>query len=403
MATKNIFIVGAKRTPFGKFGGKLSKFSQTDLAAHASKAALAQARVLAENVDTVILGMVNPASLDAAYAARHVGLRTGVKLSTPCMQINRLCGSGFQSVVSVAQELLLGSGEIGLAVGTESMSQAPFHVYGTRFGVALGTEPKLQDSLWSALTDTHVKMPMAHTAEKLAQQYGITRGECDAFAVESQHRWAAAQAAGVFGREICAVDVAAKGKAPERMETDEHPRGAAASVEGLAKLPPVFLKDGTVTAGNASGICDGAGAIVLATEDAVRRHGLTPLARLVAWHTEGVDPSIMGIGPVPAINGLLAKARLSLRDIDRLEINEAFAAQFLACAKALDLYSHIPKDRVNANGGAIALGHPLGASGSRITAHLVHDLHRVAGKYAIGSACIGGGQGIAILLQRVGY
>lgn len=392
---KNIYIVAAKRTPFGNFGGKLKDISATDLCAEAAKAAIAAAKLDPSLIDAVQVGNVSQTSSDGAYISRHVGLKAGVPIEKPALTINRLCGSGFQSVIGGIHEILLGEAEITLAGGAENMSQAPLAVYGNqaRFGVGLGAGLNLQDTLWSALTDSYSKTPMGITAENLAEKYGITREECDTFGLRSQTLWAQANAAGHFDAEIAPVDVKV-GRNIEKFTTDEGPRQV--TLEKLAKLKPVFKKDGVVTAGNASGISDGAGAVILASEDAVRQHNLTPLARVVSYQVSGVDPSIMGIGPVPAIRGALARAGLTINDIDIFDINEAFAAQWLSCVKELGLNP----DLVNQCGGAISLGHPLGASGSRITAHLAHALQRTGKKYAVGSACIGGGQGIALVLEN---
>eukprot|EP00163_Fabomonas_tropica_P012348 TRINITY_DN23619_c0_g1_i1.p2 TRINITY_DN23619_c0_g1~~TRINITY_DN23619_c0_g1_i1.p2 ORF type:complete len:395 (-),score=147.45 TRINITY_DN23619_c0_g1_i1:1390-2574(-) len=394
MAAKNIFIVGAKRTAFGTFGGTFKNVTATQLQAHAAKAALSSGGVDPKLVDSVIVGNVAQSSVDAPYIARHVGLSAGVPIPTPALTINRLCGSGFQSIVNGAHEILVGESNVVLTGGTENMSQIPYSVRNIRFGTKLGQDPKLEDTLWAALTDQYAGLPMAITAENLAEQYGITRADCDEFSVRSQQLWAKANEAGHFKAEIEPFEIPSR-KGPISFDTDEHPKPET-TAEGLAKLPTVFKKDGVVTAGSASGICDGAAAVVIAGEDAVNNHGLKPLARLVAWHVQGVEPSIMGIGPVPAIQGVLQKAGLTVGDIDHFEINEAFAAQFIACERELGL----PRDKCNQNGGAIALGHPLAASGSRITAHLTHQLQR-GGKYAVGAACIGGGQGIAVLLEKM--
>ncbi|KAJ0398242.1 hypothetical protein P43SY_000342 [Pythium insidiosum] len=392
---KNIYIVAAKRTPFGNFGGKLKDITATDLCVEASKAAIAAAKIDPALVDMVQVGNVSQTSADGAYIARHVQLKSGIPIEKPALTINRLCGSGFQSVVGGVHEILLGEAEIALCGGAENMSQAPLAVFGNkaRFGVGLGQGLNLQDTLWSALTDSYAGTPMGITAENLAEKYGITRQECDEFALRSQTLWAKANEAGHFDDEIAPFEVKV-GRNVETFSTDESPR--VTSLEKLAKLKPVFKKDGTVTAGNASGISDGAGAIILASEDAVKKHNLTPLARIVSYNVAGVDPTIMGIGPAPSIRGALARAGLKIDDIDIFDINEAFAAQYLSCVKELGLNPEL----VNQCGGAIALGHPLGASGSRITAHLAHALKRTGKKYAVGSACIGGGQGIAIVLEN---
>jgi acetyl-CoA acyltransferase 2 len=340
-------------------------------------------------------------SADATYLSRHAGLRCGLGEASTALTVNRLCGSGFQAAISAAHELAAGDNATGLALvgGAESMSQAPLSVWGqhARFGHRLGTDLSLVDTLWHALTDAYAKVPMGITAETLGARYGVTRAACDALALRSQTRWAAAHKAGALAAGLAPMSLPGKRGALEDFSADEHPRPAS-TLEALAKLPPVFKKDGgLVSAGNASGVCDGAAALLLATEAAVAAHGLTPLARLVGWVNVGVDPKVMGIGPAPAIRALLARAQLSLADVAHLEVNEAFAAQALAVAAELG----VDPERLNAHGGAIALGHPLGASGARILGLLAHGLAADASaRYAVGSACIGGGQGVAVLLER---
>jgi acetyl-CoA C-acetyltransferase/acetyl-CoA acyltransferase 2 len=392
---ESLVIVGAKRTAFGALQGSLKGLSATELAVHASKAALEQSGIAKESVGHVVVGNVIQTSADAIYCARHVGLRAGLPIETPALTVNRLCGSGFEALVVGAQQILLGECETVLVAGTENMSQAPHVLRGARDGFAFGKAPPLEDSLWSALTDSFCNLPMAITAENLAQKYGITRAECDELALSSQRRWAAANERGDFRSEIVPIELQTR-KGPVSFAVDEHPRPQT-TPEGLAKLAPVFKKDGVVTAGNASGICDGAAALVLTREDHARASGLEPLARLVQWAVAGVDPSVMGIGPAPAIRKALDRVGLRLADIDLVEVNEAFAPQYLAVEKELGL----DRARTNVNGGAIALGHPLGASGARITAHLVYELARRRGRHAVGSACIGGGQGIAVVLERI--
>ncbi|MCI4381002.1 hypothetical protein PGIGA_G00246470 [Pangasianodon gigas] len=392
---RGVFIVSAKRTPFGTFGGVLKDHSATDLAEHAAKSALAAANVAPELINSVIMGNVMQSSADAIYITRHVGLRCSVPVAVPALTVNRLCGSGFQSIISGAQEICLKESEIVLCGGSESMSQAPYAVRNIRFGTRFGTDLKLEDTLWAGLTDPHINTAMGMTAENLAEKYQITREDCDQYAYRTQQKWKAAHEASYYNAEIAPVDVKAK-KGKVVMTQDEHPRPQT-TLEQMAKLPPVFKKGGTVTAANASGVSDGAAAVVLASEDALKEHKLTPLARIVAYHVSGCDPTIMGIGPVPAITEALKKAGLTLNDMDLVEVNEAFAAQYLAVVKALGL----DPEKTNVNGGAIAIGHPLGASGSRITAHLVHELRRRGGKYAVGSACIGGGQGIAAFFSEL--
>jgi acetyl-CoA acyltransferase 2 len=392
--SRAVYLVSAKRTPFGAFGGAFKDLSAIDLQVVAAKAALEAAAVDPASIDHVIIGNVAQTSVDAIYMARHVGLRSDIPIPVPALTVNRLCGSGFQSVINGAQEILLGDADLVLAGGTESMSQAPHVARGLRWGTRLGVNPELEDALWSSLTDSYAGCAMGRTAENLAEQYGITREQCDAYALRSQQAWAAAKDAGRFDAEIAPVTVEGR-RGAVIVDTDEHPRRET-DLASLAKLRTSFGKTGVVTAGNASGICDGAGAIVLASEDAVTTHNLKPLARLVQWHVAGVDPKIMGIGPVPAIRGALTRAGLGLSDLDLIEINEAFAPQYLACEKELEL----DRAKANVDGGAISLGHPLGASGARITAHLAHELRRRGAKYAVGSACIGGGQGIALILER---
>jgi acetyl-CoA acyltransferase 2 len=389
-----IVVVGAKRTAFGTMLGALKGVGANDLAVHAAKAALAQSGVHADAIGHVIVGNVMQTSPDAIYCARHVGLKAGIPIATPALTVNRLCGSGFQAVVSGAEQLLLGECEAVLVAGTENMTQAPHVLRGARDGYAFGKAPSLEDSLWSALTDSYSNTPMAVTAENLAVKYGISRQACDEYALSSQQRWAAANEKGLFKGEIAPLEIAQK-KGTTTFAVDEHPRPQT-TLEILAKLAPVFKKDGVVTAGNASGICDGAAALVLTTAEYASSKGLKPLAKVVQWGVAGVDPTIMGIGPAPAIRAALDRAGLKQSDVDLFEVNEAFASQYLAVEKELGL----DRARTNVNGGAIALGHPLGASGARITAHLVYELGRRSGRYAVGSACIGGGQGVAVVLER---
>ena len=393
--SKTIVIVGAKRTAFGTMQGSLKGLSANDLGVVAAKAALAQSGVSADAIGHVIFGNVLQSSVDAIYCARHIGLKAGIPITTPALTVNRLCGSGFEAIVQGAQQLLLGDHEAVLVGGTENMTQAPHVIRGGREGFAFGKSPQLEDTLWSALTDSYCNTPMAVTAENLAVKYGISRQACDEFALLSQQRWASAQERGIFKDEIEPVTLTSK-KGSTSFEKDEHPRPQT-TLETLAKLAPVFKKDGVVTAGNASGICDGAAALVLTTAEFAQAKGLKPLARVVQWGVAGVDPSLMGIGPAPAIQSALARAGLKLSDMDRVEVNEAFAPQYLAVEKELGL----DRAKTNVNGGAIALGHPLGASGARITAHLVYELARTGGRYAVGSACIGGGQGLAVVLERL--
>lgn len=396
VAKKAVFIVGAKRTPFGSFGGSLKHLSATDLAVHSSKAAIAHAKISPEKIDESIFGNVIGSSLDSTYLSRHVGLKCGVPVHKPALTINRLCGSGFETVCIGAEAVQLGNSSITLCGGTENMSQAPMVIDGlsARFGTALGKGLKAEDALWAGLTDSYAKLPMGLTAENLAVKFNITREECDAYGLRSQLLYAKALAAGVFADEIAPVEVKGK-KGPVTISADEHPRPNS-KIEDLQKLKAVFKENGAVTAASASGICDGAASLVVASEEAVKANNLTPLTRVVAWCRVGCDPSIMGIGPVEAIRGALKASNLTLQDMDLVEINEAFAAQYLACEKDLGL----DPTKCNVNGGAIALGHPLGASGARILTHLSHQLVRTGKTYAVGAACIGGGQGIAVILKN---
>lgn len=393
--TRPVYIVAAKRTAFGAFGGKAKDISAIALAEKASTGALKEANLDPAHVKSVIFGNVIQSSSDAAYLARHAGLAAGAPIEATSLTVNRLCGSGFQAIVSAAQEIVLGDADIVLAGGSENMSQAPFAIRNTRFGVNLGENRQMEDTLWSGLTDSYINTPMGITAENLAKQFNTTRLEADEFALASQERWAKAHQEGVFADEITPIEVKVKRKSV-MFDTDEHPR-VGVTLEQLQKLPPVFMKNGTVSAGNASGICDGAAAVVLASEEACKTHGLKPLARVVSYGIAGVDPSIMGIGPSPSIKIALQNAKLSLNDMALVEVNEAFAPQYIAVEKDLGLDRSI----TNACGGAIALGHPLGASGARIVTHLTHALRRRGEQYAMGSACIGGGQGIAVLLENM--
>jgi acetyl-CoA acyltransferase 2 len=392
--SKEIFVVGAKRTAFGAFGGTLKGHTANDLQTIANVAALKSANVDPTLVDTTCVGNVMQSSADAAYLARHAALRAGCDVSIPALTVNRLCGSGFEAVAQVATEIELGKATIGIAGGAESMSQAPYALRGARFGTRLGTDLKLEDTLWAGLTDLHIGMPMGITAENLAAQYGLTMEDCNIYTVQTQQRWAAAQAAGHYDAEICPVEIKKRGKVVE-FKVDEHPKPKT-TMESMGKLGPVFKKGGTVNAGNASGICDGAASLILASAEACKANNLTPLARVVGFASAGCDPKIMGIGPVPAAKQALTAAGLTLDQMDICEVNEAFAPQFLSVQKELGL----DNDKTNMCGGAIALGHPLGASGARITGHLVHALNRTGSKYALGSACIGGGQGIAVILEN---
>jgi len=389
-ATENrAVILGAIRTPFGKFGGALKNFTATDLGVLAAQAAVKRTGVRAESIDHVIFGNALQTSSDAIYLARHIGLRAGIPPSAPGLTLNRLCGSGFQSIITGAQMLLLGEADFVLAGGTESMSQAPYVLRNSRWGMPLGKEERLEDSLWSALTDSYCDLSMAETAEKLGSQYGVTREEADEFAYQSQIKTKVAKESGRLSEELAPIEGV--------LQCDEHLRPETTR-EALSALPPVFKENGLVTAGNASGICDGAAAVILTTVSKAKAHHLAPIAKIISWGIVGCDASVMGIGPAPAIRKTLDRVGLSLDQIDLIEVNEAFAAQYLAVERELGLN----RERVNVNGGAIALGHPLGATGARITASLVYELRRRGARFGLGSACIGGGQGIALLIENLG-
>lgn len=396
--SRDIVFLSAVRTPFGTFGGALKDFSAVDLTVFAARAAMERAGVEPAEIQHSIFGNVMQTTSDAIYFARHVALKAGCPVEVPALTVNRLCGSGFQAVVNGAQEILLGEAEVCLVGGGESMSQAPHIARGLRWGLPLGKMPPLEDSLWEGLTDSYAGMPMAETAEKLAVQYGLDRGCVDEYALRSQQTAKAAWDAGIFEDEVIGVPVKnPRTRQTEEFRRDEHMRPDS-TLEGLAKLRPVFKADGVVTAGNASGIGDGAGAMVVSSEEYARKKGAKPLARLVSWGVAGVDPTIMGIGPVPASKIALRKAGMTLDQMDLIEVNEAFAPQVCAVERELK----IPREKFNVHGGAIALSHPLAASGARITAHLIHALRATGKRYGLGSACIGGGQGIAVIIEALG-
>ena len=391
----DVVFLSGRRTPFGTFGGALKDFTATDLGVLSAEAAMEAAGIEPADVGHVVYGNALQTSADAIYLARHVGLRAGVPQAAGALTVNRLCGSGFQAVVSGAQEILLGETEVALCGGTESMSQAPHVVRGARWGeLRLGPAGKrFEDSLWEALLDSHCGLTMAQTAEGLADKYGVTREEADGVALSSQRRAKAAWDAGRYDVEVAPVTVRTR-KGEVRFAVDEHIRPDA-TMEALARLRPYFRKDGLVTAGNASGIGDGAASVVIAERAWADARGVEPIGRLVSWGFAGVDPSIMGIGPAPAARAALAKAGLALEDMDLVEVNEAFAAQYKSVEKELGL----DPARTNVNGGAIAITHPLAASGARITLHLLHELRRRGARYGLGAACIGGGQGAAVVVE----
>jgi acetyl-CoA acetyltransferase family protein len=394
MTKPEVLIIGGARTPMTDYVGALKDLSALELGAIASRGAFEKSGVKPEWIDHAVFGNVLQTSADAIYGARHIALKAGVPVDVPALTVNRLCGSGIQAAISGAQMIQLGEASVVLTGGVESMSQAPHVIRGLRGGLKLG-QGTLEDSLWEALVDTYCGCPMAITAENCAAKYGIPREAQDGYALRSQQLADAAWKAGRFADEVVAVEIKTR-KGVQVVDRDDHMRPET-TLEGLAKLPTAFKKDGTVTAGNASGIVDGGAALILASREAADRHRLKPLGRLVAWASTGVEPSLMGMGPAPATRKALAQAGLSLGDVDLIEINEAFAGQYLAVEKELGL----DRDKVNVNGGAIALGHPLGMSGTRLLLTVLLELRRRGKTRGLAAACIGGGQGIAAIVETV--
>ncbi len=394
MRRTEVFLVSATRTAIGSFGGSLRDQKPGELTAHVAKAVIERAGIVPDVVETLVLGNVIHTEPRDAYAARIAALGAGLPASSSAHSVNRLCGSGLQAIIAAAQSILLGDVDVAIGAGVEVMSRASYFNPGARWGLKMG-DGALQDGLTGALTDPIHSIHMGVTAENVAARYGISREDQDALALESQRRAAHAIEQGRFRDQIVPVDVMV-GRKPAQFDTDEFVR-CDATLEGLAKLKPVFQKNGTVTAGNASGINDGAAAVLLASSEAVRRHDLKPMARLVAYGHAGVDPVLMGIGPVPATRKALQRAALSVEDLDIVESNEAFAAQ--ACAVSREL--GFDPAKVNPNGSGISLGHPVGATGAIITTKLIHELHRTGGGYGLTTMCIGGGQGIAAIWERM--
>src|SRR5229473_2740455 len=393
----DIAIVSGARTPMGRYCGKLRDFTAMDLAAFAAQEAIRRSGIDPKDFDHAVFGNAQQTSGDALYGARHVALKAGLRIEAPALTVNRLCGSGMQSLVNAAQMIQLGEASVVLAGGMESMSQAPHVIRGARWGFGLG-EGKMEDSLMVALLDTYCGLYMANTAELYAEQQGISREKMDEFSLQSQQKAGAAQQACRLAEEITPVALKNKKGEPtgEMFEKDDHLRPDT-TMEGLAKLKAAFGKNGTVTAGNASGIVDGGAAVVLMSLEEARKRSIEPLGRIVGWGVAGVEPKVMGRGPVPATKVALQKAGLSLDYIDLIEVNEAFAAQYLAVEKELGL----DREKVNVNGGAIALGHPLGATGTRLVITLLYELRRRKKKYGLATACIGGGQGIAMIVESL--
>ncbi|MFZ0823456.1 MAG: acetyl-CoA C-acetyltransferase [Terriglobales bacterium] len=391
----DIAIVSGARTPFGRYCGKIKDYTAQEMGAVAAKAAIERAGVDPKEFDHCVFGNAQQTTGDALYGARHVGLRAGLPIETPALTVNRLCGSGMQSIVSAAQMIQTDEAKMVLAGGMESMSQAPFSIRG-RDGFTLVPGGKLEDSLMVALLDSYCGMQMAATAERYAEQQGITRQAQDEFALRSQHAADEAYKAGRIQEELTPVPLRnSKGEPTGEMLAEDDHRRPQTTMEGLAKLRASFGKNGTVTAGNASGIVDGAAAVVVMSLEQAQKRNLSPLGRIVNWGIAGVDPKIMGSGPVPATKIALQRAGMTLDSIDLIEVNEAFAAQYLAVEKELGL----DREKVNVNGGAIALGHPLGATGTRLVITLLYELRRRKKKYGLATACIGGGQGIAMVVE----
>jgi acetyl-CoA acetyltransferase family protein len=389
-----VMIIGGTRTPMTDYVGALKDFSALELGAIAARGAFERTGVKPEWVDHVVVGNVLQTSADAIYGARHVALKAGVPIEVPALTVNRLCGSGIQAAVSGAQLIQLGEAGMVLTGGIESMSQAPHVIRGLRGGLKLG-QGKLEDALWEALVDTHCGCSMAITAENCACRYGISRTEQDEYALRSQQLADRAWTDGRLAEEVVPVEIKTR-KGVEMVFRDDHMRPQT-TMDVLAKLPASFKKDGCVTAGNASGIVDGGAALILASREAADRHGVRPIGRLVDWAVVGVEPAYMGMGPAPATRAVLKRAGMTLDDLDLIEVNEAFAAQYLAVEKELGL----DRDRVNVNGGAIALGHPLGATGTRLILTLLLELRRRGRTRGLATACIGGGQGIAAIVEVV--
>jgi acetyl-CoA C-acetyltransferase len=391
---EDVFVLSAVRTPIGKYGGGLASVPPCDLAAKMVREAVSRAGVEPAQVGQAVFGNVIHTEVRDMYLSRVAAINGGLEIGTPALTVNRLCGSGMQAIVSASQSIMLGDCDVAVAGGAESMSRAPYWLPSMRWGQRMNDGVAL-DPMVGALSDPFDHCHMGVTAENVATDFHVSREDQDALAAESHHRAAAASAAGYFKEQILPVEIPGK-KGTTVVDTDEHIR-AEVSQDDMAKLKPAFAKDGTVTAGNASGINDAAAAVVLASESFVSSHGLSPLGRLVGYGLAGVEPRIMGMGPVPATHKVLDRTGLKVDEIDVFEVNEAFAAQALAVVRELDL----PSDRTNPNGSGISLGHPVGASGAILVVKSLHELKRTGGRYALNTMCIGGGQGIATIFERV--
>ena len=392
---KNVYLAGAVRTPIGRFGGTLATWTAADLGVAVAKESLRRAGVATYQITDSIWGCARQAG-GGPNVARQITFRAGVPQTTPAATINQACGSGLKAIILAAQEIMLGRSEAVLAGGTESMSRVPYFAEGARWGARMGNAQLVDGMYRDGFSDPLSGLLMGQTAEKLARQYEISRGEQDEFALSSQQKAEAAIASGRFDDEVMSLEITAKKGETTSFAKDEHCR-AGTTLADLAKLSPVFYKDGTVTAGNSSGITDGAAAVVVLSEDGIKRFGATPQARIVDYEICGVAPEIMGIGPVPAVRALLERQKLSLSDIDLIELNEAFAAQVIACDRELGFAA----DRLNVNGGAIALGHPIGCTGVRITTTLLYEMRKRQARFGLATLCVSGGMGLALLLERV--
>ena len=392
---KQVYLAGAVRTPIGKFGGTLQSWSAADLGAAVAKEALRRANVSPDHISDSIWGCARQAG-GGPNVARQITFRAGVPETVPAFTVNQACGSGLKAIILAAQEIILGRADAVLAGGTESMSRVPYFADGARWGMRMGNMQLVDGMYRDGFNDPLSGLMMGQTAEKLARQYEISREEQDGFALRSQQKAEAAIKSGRFQGEVMALEIAGRKDETTTFAQDEHCR-AGSTLADLAKLPPVFYKDGSVTAGNSSGITDGAAALVVLSEDGLKRAGVKPQARIVDYEIAGVAPEIMGIGPVPAVRALLARQSLTLDQVDLIELNEAFAAQVIACDRELGF----DPGRLNVNGGAIALGHPIGCTGARITTTLVHEMEKREAKLGLATLCVSGGMGLALLLERV--
>lgn len=391
---KNVYLTGSVRTPIGRFGGTLASWTAADLGVAAANAALERASLKPKQIQNSIWGCARQAG-GGPNVARQITYRAGIPESVPAFTVNQACGSGLQAIISAAKEILLGNADIVLAGGTESMSRVPYFAEGARWGMRMGNTELVDGMYRDGFNDPLSGLVMGETAENLARKYGISRAEQDEYALRSQQRAQAAIESGRLDSETVTLEIKGRKGETKEFSRDEHPR-AGTTPRDLEKLPPVFSKDGTVTAGNSSGITDGAAAIVVMSEDALKNSGAEAEARIVDYEITGVAPEIMGIGPVPAIRSLLARQQLSLSDVDLVDLNEAFAAQVIACDRELGFDA----DRLNVNGGAIALGHPIGCTGVRITTTLLHEMRKRKANLGLSTLCISGGMGIALLLER---